>query len=98
MQSERFELGDHPVKGGLVQRAGEQRVVTASGRSQGRERLHQRRTDRATDSDLVAAPLATVGPVVLDRHMRSVGVGWMSAHRMLRVNPTVWLETAGRRS
>src|SRR5262245_41529864 len=90
MHSERLELVDHPVEGGLVQRAGEQRVGIARGRGQGREGLHQRGTDGAADADLVAAPVSTVGPALLDRHMRSVAVGWMSAHRMLRVNPTVW--------
>ena len=90
LQAECFELVDHAVQGGLIrERAGQQRVLSASARGQRRERLHHRRADRPTDADLVAPRLASPGRAVLGCHAISVGVRVVSAHRIVRTKSAV---------
>jgi hypothetical protein len=84
---------DHPVQGALArERAREQRVLTTSAHRQRRERLHDRRADRPADAYLVAPRLAGPGRSVRGWHAIMVGVRGMSAHRIVRVNRTVWLK------
>src|SRR5262249_41295067 len=79
LQAERLELVDDAVQRGLVgDRAGEQGVRSASACGQGRERLQDRRADRAADADLISSRLAATGRTLVSCHSRRIGVGWMS--------------------
>jgi hypothetical protein len=92
LQAECLELVDDAVEGGLIgERPDEQGVVAASASGQGRERLHDRLADRPADADLVA--LRATGRSVLVGHAVRVGVQWASPHRIIRMNPLVWLST-----
>ena len=96
LQAECLELVDDAVQGGLVgEAAGEQRVVSAAGRGQGRECLHDRRAERAADADLIASRTTAAGRGFLGWHALRVGVRRMSAHRTVWINATVRLSITG---